>query len=136
MRNNRRSLALYVPLRKPRVISPGLALCFLLREASVVAPRSIDEIARAVGLIAGDQDRDGVDRSLKLAFDLARFLFCSLPFGAFDLQRGVKFLEIPHFVFQISARPPKRLGCISLRSNQSNDKECRHREQGNAQYIL
>ena len=42
--------------------------------------------------------------------------------GLADLQRSVKFLEIAHLVLQISARPTKRLGCISLRSNQSNDK--------------
>ncbi|HLQ92516.1 MAG TPA: hypothetical protein VK148_21040 [Xanthobacteraceae bacterium] len=56
--------------------------------------------------------------------------FCQI--GLADLQRGVKFLEIPHLILQISARPTKRLGCISLRSNQSNDKETRHCEQGNA----
>src|SRR6266853_1377795 len=52
--------------------------------------------------------------------------------GLADLQRGVKFLEIPHPILQISARPTKRLGCISLRGNQSNDKETRHREQAKA----
>src|SRR5258708_35923819 len=52
--------------------------------------------------------------------------------GLADLQRGVESLEIPNLILQISTRPTKRLGCISLRSNQSNDKETRHREQGNA----
>jgi hypothetical protein len=52
------------------------------------------------------------------------------------LQRGVEFLEIPHLVFQISARAPKRLGCISLRTRQSNNKEARYPEQGNARQIL
>src|SRR5712691_4013582 len=56
--------------------------------------------------------------------------------GLADLQRGVKFLEIPHLVFQFSARSTKGLGCISLRSNQSNYKEGHHREQGNARYTL
>src|SRR3954464_11767959 len=40
--------------------------------------------------------------------------------GLADLQRGIKFLEISHLVFQISARLPKRRGCTSLRCNQSN----------------
>ena len=55
---------------------------------------------------------------------------CQIGFA--DLQRRVKLLEIPYFVLQISARLPKRLGCVSLRSDQSNDKEGSHRKQGKA----
>ena len=111
---------------------PGGAFCFLLREAGIVAPRSIDEIARAVGLIACDQCRDRVDRRLKLAFGLAGFLFRALPFGAFDLQGGIEFLKIPDLIFHISARPPKGRCGISLHGNQSNDKQGRRHEQGDA----
>src|SRR3954453_12487826 len=56
--------------------------------------------------------------------------------GLAGLQRGVKFLEVSHLILQISARPTKRLGCISLRSNQFDDKDTRDREQGNARYIV
>jgi hypothetical protein len=41
-------------------------------------------MACAVGAIDRDLYRDHVDGQLKLAFDLASSLFCSLPFGVFD----------------------------------------------------
>src|ERR1700716_1758826 len=73
---------------------PGPAPHALLRQAGIGLPRPVDEIERAVVLITSDQERNHIDRRLKLPFSLAGLLFGRFAFGILAQQLLVDCLEV------------------------------------------